>query len=135
MPRGVFLVFTNCTDPAREEEFNRWYSHTHLPDLSAAKGFVSARRYVNLDPDGSPAKYVAAYEFESDNLSESVQDLVRVAMKALADGRHIECIEGGQSFLLQEIDPASLEPLEHLDYPREIPESIREGVQQVLGGE
>ena len=43
MPTATYLVFTNCTDPARDEEFNRWYTHTHVPDLSA---------WVFRDPDG-----------------------------------------------------------------------------------
>ncbi len=73
MPKGVFLVLTNCTDPNREEEFNRWYSHTHLPDLSKAKGLVQARRFVNLLPEMGPAKYLAIYEFDSDDIKESIK--------------------------------------------------------------
>ena len=71
MARYNFLVFSNCTDPAREEEFNRWYTHIHVPDLSSAKGLVSARRYVNLEPDAK-AKYLAVYEFETENIDESM---------------------------------------------------------------
>lgn len=46
-------------DPAHEAAFNRWYEETHLPDLLACPGWLSARRYVALD--GGP-KYVALYE-------------------------------------------------------------------------
>ena len=115
MARYNFLVFSNCTDPSREEEFNRWYTHIHIPDLSAAKGFVSARRYVNLEPDAK-AKYLALYEFETENIDESIQSLYVLAGAAWSKGRHVDFIEGAPSISLptvsfQEIDPDSLEPL------------------------
>jgi hypothetical protein len=132
MPRGVFLVFTKCTVPDREEEFNRWYSLTHLPDLSKAQGFANARRFVNLSPEEGAAKYLAIYEFESDDVKESVKDLLRHAAKAFSEGRHIDCIAGadvGGFPIFQEIEPWSLEPLEELNYPREMPEAIRQGME------
>lgn len=120
MSRGIFVAFTKCADPSREEEFNRWYTHTHLPDLSATKGFVSARRFVSRSPEGE-ATYLAMYEFEGD-LDASVEDLTNRARAAFPLGRHIDClaiapISGLGAF--EEIDPASLKPLEVLDYPRE----------------
>lgn len=125
MPKGIYLAFTDCTDPARVEEFNRWYSHTHLPDLSASQGFVAARRYVSLDPAATPSTYLAAYEFNSPDLRASVLDLRRIAYAAMDTGRHIECISGAGGYLYQEIDPQSLAPLERLDYPRAVPPALR----------
>ncbi|WP_338664637.1 DUF4286 family protein [Pararoseomonas sp. SCSIO 73927] len=46
-------------DPAVEEEFNRWYVESHIPDLLACPGWLSARRYT-VD-DGGP-RYAAVYE-------------------------------------------------------------------------
>lgn len=136
MVKGLYPVFTRCTDPAREEEFNRWYTHTHLPDLGKAKGFVKARRFVGRNPDGATV-YLAAYEFESDDLGESVRDLLRLALEAFAAGRHIDCIEGltGVTFppVFEEIDPASLKPLERLDYPRQVPEATQRRIDARLG--
>ena len=74
MARYNFLVFSNCTDPSREEEFKRWYTHIHLPDLSSAKGLVSSKLYVDPEPD-SKAKYLAVYEFETQKNDESVHSL------------------------------------------------------------
>ena len=31
--RGALLVATNCSEPAREEEYRRWYLGTHIPDV------------------------------------------------------------------------------------------------------
>ena len=123
MPRIQQIMFSNCTDPSREEEFNRWYSHTHLPDLSRAPGFVSARRFVNALPNRGAANYMAVYEFEAESAETVLRDLTRLALQAFEQGRHIDCIEGvpaGNTPLggqWQEIDPTSLIPLDTHHYP------------------
>ena len=136
MPRSVFIVLTNCTDTSREQEFNRWYTHTHLPDLSKARGLASARRFVNVSPAEGAAKYMTLYEFEGDDIKESVKDLLRLALEAFAKGRHIDCIAGAPPgegpLIFQEIDPRTLEPLEQLHYPIGVPEEIRAGVEALL---
>ena len=134
MPRFNFLVFSNCTDPARELEFNRWYTHVHLPDLSAAKDFVAARRYVNTDPRAR-SKYLAVYEFETDNIDASIKSLYELAANTWPKRRHIDCIAPGAAVTstvvaFQEIDPRSLTPMqahEMAHYPAEMPESVRKG--------
>jgi len=128
MARYQFFVFSNCTDPSREEEFNRWYTHIHLPDLSHAKGLISAKRYVDPDPE-SKAKYLAVYEFETDDIDESIQSLYELAGAAWGTGRHVDFIEGAPSISLptvsfREIDPDSLEPLEDVSYPTEPSEAV-----------
>ena len=137
MPSAMYLVFTNCTDLTREEEFNRWYTHTHVPDLSRARGFVRARRFVKPDAVPREAKYLCQYEFDSDAPGESIRDLLRLAMRAFEVGRHIDCIEGAPPPGLAtspfiEIDPSTLEPLEKLDYPTGVPDAIRRIVEGEL---
>ena len=130
MARYSFFVFSNCTDPDREKEFNRWYTHTHLPDLSAARGLVSARRCVNTDP-GSGSKYLAIYEFETGNIEESISSLYELAAGTWPRGRHIDCIApappASPILTYREIDPASLEPLREMHYPTEMPDAVRVG--------
>ncbi len=61
---------------------------------------------------------------------------MRHALKAFSDGRHIDCIAGAEvagPLIFQEIDPGSLEPLAQLNYPREVPEAIRQGIEGLLG--
>ena len=96
MPKGIFLAYTNCVERQRVEEFNRWYTHTHLPDLLKAQGVVSARRFFNLNPGHGPSQYLALYEIE----------------------RHVDFLTVGALHSFQEIEPDSLEPLEVVDYPR-----------------
>jgi hypothetical protein len=134
MARYSFFVYSNCTDPAREQEFNRWYTHVHLPDLSAAKGFVAARRYVSTDPD-SASKYLAVYEFDTDDIDASIKSLYALAAETWPRRRHIDCIAPGRAVTspvvaFREIDPQSLQPMEPRElahYPAEMPESVRRG--------
>jgi hypothetical protein len=134
MAKYSFFVFSNCTDPNREQEFNRWYTHIHLVDLSAAKGFVSARRYVSAEP-AARAKYLAVYDFDTDDIDASIKSLYELAAQTWPKRRHIDCIAPAPAvaspvMAFREIDPRSLEPLkphEHANYPAEMPEAVRRG--------
>jgi hypothetical protein len=117
MARGINLVFTNCKDPARHEEFNRWYSHTHLPDLKGAKGLVGARRFVNANPGQGPGQYLAIYEFDSDDLAASRASLQRFAQDAGLHGRNIDCLEIAGVYVYREMEAGQYKPLEKVDYP------------------
>ena len=117
LPRAVFLVTTNCSDPARDEEYNRWYSHMHIPDLSAGKGFVRADRYRREAPDAAHSSYVTIYEYEGDVFA-ALNDMLRIARSIFAT-RHVDCIEGAPGGgLYQQIDVAAYPPLEKLSYPK-----------------
>ena len=45
-PTGLLLAITNCTDPSKSDEFNRWYNHMHIPML--------LRREYSTMPFASP---------------------------------------------------------------------------------
>lgn len=78
MPKGIMVVQSAPSDPAREDEFNDWYSRTHLPEIRAVPGFVSARRYKVHDAgNGVPLAhpYLAIYEIEADDLTGPVKEL------------------------------------------------------------
>src|SRR4051812_5666782 len=44
MPRFKFLAFTNPVE-GREDEYNEWYTNTHLADLLRVPGLMSAQRF------------------------------------------------------------------------------------------
>lgn len=137
MPRILQILYSRCTDPSRELEFNRWYTHSHLPDLSRAPGFVSARRFENAFPAAGAAPYMAVYELDVPTATHALRDLTRLALDAFDAGRHIDCIEGvaaGNSPMggqWQEILPGSLEPLSEHDYPMAPPE-IRSAMESMI---
>ena len=33
MPKYLFFAFSDCKDPAHEEEYNEWYNTKHVPDM------------------------------------------------------------------------------------------------------
>lgn len=72
MPRGVLYVESRPASPDRADEYNEWYTGTHLGDVMSLDGFLSARRFAPVDDDGP---YVAIYEIEFDDLRDAVTAL------------------------------------------------------------
>jgi hypothetical protein len=129
MNNYTLCFYTNCTDSKREAEFNSWYSYIHIPDLSAAKGLTSARRYINQDPN-SRARYLAIYEFTTENIHESLISIFQLVRRAFEAGRHIDCIESvnviNTPFVscFKEIDIKTIRQLPSMEYPRMVPEVL-----------
>ena len=68
MGRYKLVVLANPVE-GREDEFNDWYSNTHLADVVAIPGYRSAERFRLLDPMGFPhaQRYLAIYDIETDD--------------------------------------------------------------------
>ena len=75
MPKGIMVVQSRPVDPAREDEFNDWYSNTHLPEILAVPGFLSARRYKVHDAAAGESAYLAIYEIDAEDLTDPVNEL------------------------------------------------------------
>ena len=73
MARHTFVVFTNPTK-GQEDEYNDWYDNTHVPEITAVPGFLSARRYKVHGEIGAPA-YLAIYEIDADELTAPAAEL------------------------------------------------------------
>jgi hypothetical protein len=67
------VVQTGPVSAEREDEYNDWYSGTHLPEVLAVPGFVAARRYKLTGTDAPT--YLAVYEIEADDLTAPVKEL------------------------------------------------------------
>ena len=88
MPRYLCVVFSDCKDPAREEEFNDWYSNTHIPDMLQVPGMISATRWEGMGKkEGLQRKYMAIYELETDNLDEFDANVRKQGMWTMEHGR------------------------------------------------
>ena len=61
-PTGLLLAITNCTDASKSDEFNYWYNHMHVPDVTGPGIFRHAIRFANSDPASPAGQYVATYE-------------------------------------------------------------------------
>jgi hypothetical protein len=64
----------------REDEFNRWYDGTHLPEMLQVPGFVAGRRYA-LTAVGAAdrSRFLAAYEIETQDLAAPLAALAAAA--------------------------------------------------------
>lgn len=111
MPKAVLLVLTNPTGPDREDEFNDWYTNTHVPDLLEVDGFVGATRYrlseTQLAPSEETAKhrYLAIYEIESDDLAVTMKNLREAAAGGMVISEALDVRTPPSTLLFEEIAP------------------------------
>jgi hypothetical protein len=82
MARAILVVQANPSNPEREDEFNRWYNETHLPDVLRVEGYIAAQRFRVVDgvplAEGLPPpshRYLAVYELDTDDLEAASQRL------------------------------------------------------------
>jgi hypothetical protein len=75
MEKWMMAVETNCTDPAKEKEFNEWYNNVHLQDVLSIPGVVRATRYENSGAAEGQGKFLALYEIETDDTLQVMADL------------------------------------------------------------
>jgi len=61
-PRGVFVTYNQPLTPADAEEYHRWYSQQHLPDVLACPGFIRAQRFGITGVSLSPSPWVTTLE-------------------------------------------------------------------------
>jgi hypothetical protein len=82
MPKASLFVYSRPSAPDREDEYNKWYDNTHIPEMCQIPGVVSGRRYktsavqmAGVGPDPSTHEYVAIYELDSDDLKGVFDEL------------------------------------------------------------
>lgn len=69
----------------REEEFNDFYSNTHLPNVARDPGILGAYRYVSVE--GRPREYLTIYAFEDE---QARTEVMRRASDAISEEEHEE---------------------------------------------
>jgi hypothetical protein len=81
MAKATLVVLTNPVSPEQDAEYNDWYNNTHLKDVVAVDGFVSAQRFRVVIPDSAAElpkpshQYLALYQIEADDLDTVAQAL------------------------------------------------------------
>jgi len=92
MTKWLLVIETNCTDAAREAEFNEWYDKTHIPDVLETPGFIRATRYENTEPSEGEAKFFATYEIETDDIDGFIKAHTDNIARKRAEGRFSELL-------------------------------------------
>ncbi len=88
MSRYLLFAFSDCKDPAREDEFNEWYSNMHIPDMLEIPGMISATRWVSAsDKPDQRRKYLALYELETDDVDKFNADVRKAGQATITRGR------------------------------------------------
>jgi hypothetical protein len=72
MPKGIMYVETMPVSPDREADYHKWYNDTHLAEIVAVEGIVSARRFAPVDGGGP---FIAIYELDTDDLAGAMKRL------------------------------------------------------------
>ena len=86
-------MLSNCKDPAREAEFNRWYEDIHVADILDTGAFHTAYRYESLAPQATQATYLALYETEQSDLAKAREALGKARADWEKRGRLFDTIE------------------------------------------
>jgi hypothetical protein len=137
MNKYTMYFFTRCTDPEREEEYNSWYSHVHVPELQKARGLTSAKRYASTDPN-CRAKYLAVYEFETRDIHDALRSFFQLVRKSFQEGKHIDCIESVTNInapyisCYQEVNQDQIAKQPCRKYPSRVPEAL-DRIEELIG--
>ena len=88
MPKAVLIVQSQAADASRDDEYHKWYSNTHIPELLEIPGIQSARRFSLAGGGFGPADesvpaHLAIYEIEADDVEGVVTEIATRA----GDGR------------------------------------------------
>ena len=79
MAKHLSVVLSNAVE-GKDDEFNEWYTNTHIGDIIGLEGFTAAQRYRLSDrqvgEDGDePYRYLAIYEVDGDDLDRAADSL------------------------------------------------------------
>jgi hypothetical protein len=107
MAKWLLVVETNCTDTSRETEYNEWYDKIHIPDVLEVPGFVRATRCENTQPSEKKAKFLAAYEIETDDIDRCMKTVTEHIDRKKAEGRYNELIVMKSGALYRQISSKS----------------------------
>jgi hypothetical protein len=75
----TLVVLTNAVE-GKEDEFNEWYSKTHLKDVIAIPGFKSAQRFKIAGPPVAAEplwRYYATYDLETEDPEGAIAEMMR----------------------------------------------------------
>jgi hypothetical protein len=75
------LMALSNAKPGREDEYNKWFDGTHVPEILAVDGFVSAQRLklasAQRTPGPHPYTFAALYRIETSDIGATLNALGR----------------------------------------------------------
>ena len=92
MEKWLLVAESNCSDPAREEEFNHWYNTIHVPDVLETPGILRGTRFKNDEPPEGHGKYLAIYEVETEDIQQTISTFGEIITERWKQGRWSELL-------------------------------------------
>jgi hypothetical protein len=92
MEKWLLVAASNCTNPAREEEFNHWYDTVHLPDVLETPGILRGTRFKNDKRQEGQWKYLAIYEVETEDIQRTMSRFGEIVTEKWEQGRWSELL-------------------------------------------
>jgi hypothetical protein len=78
MAKHILIVLSNAQD-GTDEQFNRWYTETHLGDILTLPGYAAAQRFTlsetQMAAGDLPYRYLAIYEVDADDVAAAAEAL------------------------------------------------------------
>ncbi len=95
-PPGVLATFSDCTDTAKEAEFNKWYEKTLIPgieDLGFVRNTIRFENVLSNSPtfQGRP-KYLTMYEVYRDDLKQALKEIRQREAELKNQGKGFDAI-------------------------------------------
>jgi hypothetical protein len=76
LPGQALMLYAVDVDPADEARFSSWYTHEHLPERVAVRGFLRGRRYVRVHGEGQ--QHLTLYDARDTSVFTSAEYLARL---------------------------------------------------------
>jgi hypothetical protein len=92
---GHILTHVLCTDPARVDEWDRWYDDVHVPDMLSCGAFSAMSRWRRLSPVAVGPNHLTLYDVATPMVDEAVARSAATLAEVVAAGRKHECHTGG----------------------------------------
>ncbi|WP_236792032.1 DUF4286 family protein [Amycolatopsis sp. GM8] len=88
MSTAMFLAWTSPVSVEAEDEFNEWYTNTHVPQVREhVPGITDVQRYTVLGSGGEsgPRRYVCCYMLEGSDPAAAATALAAASKNGLLD--------------------------------------------------
>ena len=90
----LYMVKSNPVD-GKDDEFNRWYTDVHLPEVLQIDGFESAQRFCLTEQQIQPQsrRYLAIYTINGDDIDGTLANLRSMRSFNMSDALDMSSIE------------------------------------------
>ena len=100
---GHILTHVLCTDPARLDEWDRWYDDQHVPDMLSCDAFSAMSRWRRVAPWRVGPNHLTLYDVATDTVDEAVERAAVTLTELVAAGRKHPAHTGALTVTLRPI--------------------------------